>query len=57
MAGASNLRIGLKWDFMGDAVDLDATVVLIDDIGRIVDAVYYNQLVSKCGAITHSGDI
>lgn len=50
------LEIGLQWDFMGDEIDLDATVVLINDVGSIADAVYYNQLVSKCGAITHSGD-
>ena len=31
-------------------------MVLINDLGSISDAVYYNQLVSKCGAISHSGD-
>ena len=29
---------------------------MIDDVGNIVDAVYYNKLVSDCGAIIHSGD-
>jgi len=29
---------------------------MIDDIGNIVDAVYYNKLVSDCGSISHSGD-
>jgi tellurium resistance protein TerZ len=53
---AHPLEIGLSWDFIGDEIDLDATVVLINDVGSIADAVYYNQLVSKCGAITHSGD-
>ena len=46
----------MSWDFSGDAIDLDATVVLINDVGSIADAVFYNQLVSKCGGITHSGD-
>ena len=54
--GSSPLEVGLSWDFFGDAIDLDATVVLINDVGSIADAVYYNQLVSKCGAISHSGD-
>ena len=54
--GSTPLEIGLSWDFSGDAIDLDATVVLINDVGSIADAVFYNQLVSKCGGITHSGD-
>jgi len=29
---------------------------LIDDIGAVKDAVFYNKLNSDCGAITHSGD-
>ena len=36
------LTIGLQWDFYGDPVDLDATVVLIDEVGNIIDAVFYN---------------
>ena len=49
--------MGLSWDFFGDEkVDLDGTVVMIDDIGNIVDAVYYNKLKSDCGAIIHTGD-
>lgn len=47
----SPLEIGLSWDFIGDPIDLDATVVLINDVGSIADAVFYNQLQSKCGAI------
>ena len=50
------IDIGLQWDFLGDKVDLDATVIMIDDLGSIVDAVYYNKLVSDCGGINHSGD-
>ena len=29
---------------------------MIDDLGSIVDAVYYNKLVSDCKGIIHSGD-
>jgi len=29
---------------------------MIDDIGNMVDAVYYNKLISNCGSIVHSGD-
>jgi tellurium resistance protein TerZ len=37
-------------------VDLDATVVMLNELGATIDAVYYNQLSSECGSITHSGD-
>ena len=50
------MDIGLSWDFFGDKIDLDATVVMLDDLGQIVDAVYYNKLVSDCGGLVHSGD-
>jgi len=29
---------------------------MIDEMGSIKDAVFYNKLNSDCGAITHSGD-
>ena len=53
-----NLQIGVSWDFFGqgEKVDLDATIVMINDIGDIIDAVYYNKLTSDCGSIVHSGD-
>jgi stress response protein SCP2 len=36
------------WDFQegSEEVDLDATVVMIDEIGNIKDAVFYNQITS-----------
>ena len=37
-------------------MDLDASVVLVDESGKFVDAVYYNQLKSKCESVIHSGD-
>ena len=49
--------MGLSWDFFGgDKIDVDATVVLIDDFGQTIDAVYYNKTVSDCGQVKHSGD-
>jgi stress response protein SCP2 len=36
--------------------DLDLSLVMIDEIGNIKDAVFYNQLESKCGAVVHTGD-
>lgn len=39
------LEIGLMWDFENDVeVDLDATVVMIDEVGNIKDAVFYNKV-------------
>jgi len=37
-------------------VDLDATLVMIDECGIIIDAIYYNKLESDCGSVKHSGD-
>ena len=55
----TTLKVGLKWEnkkeFTG-ACDLDGSLVMISEIGETKDAVFYNQLISKCGSITHSGD-
>ena len=49
--------IGLSWDFYGgEKFDIDASVVMVDDLGSIIDCVYYNKLESDCGSINHSGD-
>ena len=56
-AMGQEIQIGVAWDFIsGQRIDIDAAVVMIDDCGTIVDAVYYNKLESNCKAITHSGD-
>jgi tellurium resistance protein TerZ len=53
----SSLQLGLSWDFMeGKAVDLDASAVCFDAFGHLIDAVFYNQLLSADEAIRHSGD-
>ncbi len=40
----------------GGAIDLDASVVLFNDQNKPVDVVYFGQLKSKDGSITHTGD-
>ena len=51
-------RLGLRWDFTPGmpAVDLDASALLFDEVGFLVDAAYYNQLSAGGGSVTHSGD-
>jgi len=38
------------------AVDLDASCLLFDNTGKLIDQVWYSQLRSQCGSVTHSGD-
>ncbi|MGH8853282.1 MAG: TerD family protein, partial [Telluria sp.] len=65
----SRVTMGLGWDVAkskgffgfggggkGDAVDLDASVVMFDESNRPVDTVWFRQLKSKDGSIVHSGD-
>jgi len=63
----SRVTMGLGWDvaksggFFGfgaksQAVDLDASVVMFDDANRPVDVVWFRQLKSRDGSITHTGD-
>lgn len=46
---------GLFGDGVGN-VDLDASCLLFDASKNLVDTVYYRQLSSKDGSITHTGD-
>lgn len=69
-AGGSLNRVtmGLGWDVAkskgffgfgggkGEAVDLDASCVLFDEANRPVDVVWFRQLKSRDGSISHSGD-
>jgi len=61
------VTMGLGWDakkskgFLGfgggpQSIDLDASCMLFDDGGRLVDAVWFNQLRSRDGSIVHTGD-
>ncbi|MDR1079605.1 MAG: TerD family protein [Deltaproteobacteria bacterium] len=58
--GLSRVVMGLGWDpvdrpGIGD-IDLDASCVMVDAGKRVVDVVYFGQLVSKDGSVTHTGD-
>jgi len=60
--------MGLGWDVAqkrgflgfgggkGDPIDLDASCVLFDESNRPVDVVWFRQLISRDGSITHTGD-
>lgn len=37
-------------------VDLDASCLLFDGSGELVDQIWFRQLRSQCGSVTHSGD-
>ena len=64
----SRVTMGLGWDVAkskgffgfgggkGEAIDLDASVVMFDDDNRPVDVVWFRQLKSKDGSIVHTGD-
>ncbi len=63
----ARIMMGLGWDakkkggllgFGGreQQIDLDASCVLFDDKGDMVDAVWFRQLKSKDGSIVHTGD-
>jgi tellurium resistance protein TerD len=57
-----SILIGLGWDARatdGHDFDLDASAFLVGDDGKVrgdADFIFYNQLVSSCGAIEHTGD-
>ena len=53
----NTIQIGVCWEFLGGKkVDLDATVMVVNEMGHTIDAVYYNKLESDDKAIQHSGD-
>ena len=65
----SKIVMGLGWDVVkksggffgfggsgGDDVDLDASCLMFDDHGSLVDTVWFRQLTSKDGSIQHTGD-
>jgi len=66
----SRVVMGLGWDaakkkgFLGGMfgggsggdIDLDASCVLLDQAGEIVDTVWFRQLQSRDGSIVHTGD-
>jgi len=61
----SQVRMGLGWDAMrkkglfgsrAQSIDLDASALLFDAAGALVDQVWFQQLVSKDGSVQHTGD-
>lgn len=60
---APNLKrvlVGLGWDpiksLFGGNMDIDASVICIDENGKKEDVVYYGNLTHRSGAIRHTGD-
>ena len=60
---APKFTVGLGWDTnssaTGQAFDLDASVFILGDNGKLVSDshfVFYNNLQSPDGAVTHAGD-
>ncbi|GAA4314448.1 TerD family protein [Klenkia terrae] len=61
----TRVRMGLGWDaikkkgFFGSrdqSIDLDASVLMFDAAGQLVDQVWFQQLRSKDGSVQHTGD-
>lgn len=62
----TKVRMGLGWDaikkkgLLGrlkeQSIDLDASCLMFDAQGRLLDQVWFNQLRSKDGAVQHTGD-
>ncbi|HVL83434.1 MAG TPA: TerD family protein [Pseudonocardia sp.] len=61
----SVVRMGLGWDAVkkrglfgkkSQSIDLDASALLFDASGQLVDAVWFRQLRSKDGSVQHTGD-
>lgn len=61
----TQVRMGLGWDavkkrgFFGSKaqeIDLDASCMIYDQSGQLLDAVWWKQLKSRDGAIVHTGD-
>jgi len=61
----TRVRMGLGWDAMkkkglfgsrAQTIDLDASALLFDAAGNLVDQVWFQQLQSKDGSVQHTGD-
>jgi tellurium resistance protein TerZ len=60
------VRMGLGWDaakkkglfgkLRTQTIDLDASALLFDSAGALVDQVWFQQLVSRDGSVQHTGD-
>jgi tellurium resistance protein TerZ len=63
--GLTKVRMGLGWDAVrkrglfrsrAQTIDLDASALLFDASGKLVDQVWFRQLTSKDGSVQHTGD-
>jgi tellurium resistance protein TerZ len=63
--GLTRVRMGLGWDAVKkrglfgsrtQEIDLDASALLFDASGTLVDQVWFQELTSKDGSIQHTGD-
>lgn len=65
--GLARVRMGLGWDPVksgllarlvggGGAIDLDASCLIYDSGRRLLDTVWFRQLRSRDGSVSHSGD-
>ena len=58
--GLNKVKIGLSWDPSGDVeADADASIFMLNESGKIPSEgyfVFYNNLTSADGAVSHSGD-
>lgn len=62
----TRVRMGLGWDAVkkrglfggmkSQSIDLDASCLLFDSQGQLVDQVWFQQLRSKDGSVVHTGD-
>jgi tellurium resistance protein TerZ len=61
----SRVRMGLGWDAVkkkglfgsrSQSIDLDASALLFDGAGQLVDQVWFQQLRSTDGSLVHTGD-
>jgi tellurium resistance protein TerZ len=62
----TKVRMGLGWDaaakkglfgrMRAQSIDLDASALLFDARGALVDQVWFQQLTSKDGSVRHTGD-
>jgi tellurium resistance protein TerZ len=61
----TKVRMGLAWDAVKkkglfgsrtQSIDLDASALLFDAAGNLVDQVWFQQLNSKDGSVHHTGD-
>jgi tellurium resistance protein TerZ len=67
-SGLRNVTMGLGWDVAkpkgflgklmggGDSIDLDASALLFDASGKMIDSVWFRQLKSTDGSVVHTGD-